>query len=135
MVDVKKDIAKHESTMPEGVEHTRERKLYAPIVDIYEKGDNIMLIADLPGVDEKSVDISLENNILSVRGYVSPVEFSGYKLAYAEYGDGDYHRTFTLSNEINRDKIDAVVKNGVLTLTLPKAETAKTRKIAVTAAV
>jgi HSP20 family molecular chaperone IbpA len=135
MVTVQKDITKKESTAPEGVEHTRERKVYAPAVDIYEKGDNIMLIADLPGVDEKSVDITLEKNILSIRGYVAPVELNGHKLVYAEYGDGDYYRTFTLSNEINRDKIEAVVKNGVLMLTLPKAETAKTRKIAVTAAV
>jgi len=134
-MEVKKDVQKQESTAPEGVEYTRERKVYAPLVDIYEKGDNIMLIADMPGVDEKSVDITLEKNILTIRGAVEPPKVGqGHKLVYAEYGIGDYERTFTLSNEINRNKIEAVVKNGVLRLTLPKDEAAKSRKIPVKAA-
>jgi HSP20 family molecular chaperone IbpA len=133
MVEVKKDTQKKESKTPEGVEHTRAARVYTPDVDIYEKGDIIYLIADIPGVDEKSIDIGLEKNILTLRANVDPVGMDNYKLIYGEYGIGDYHRAFTLSNEIDQSKIEAVVTNGVLRLILPKSDIAKTRKIEVKA--
>lgn len=132
MVEVNKDIRKKESKAPEGVEHTRATRVYTPDVDIYEKGDVIYLSADLPGVDEKSIDINLEKNILTLRANVDTSALdNSYKSIYSEYGVGDYHRAFTLSNEIDQSKIEAVVNNGVLRLTLPKSDVAKTRKIEV----
>jgi len=133
MIEVKKDIQKKESKTPEGVEHTKAARVYRPDVDIYEKGDIIYLIADIPGVDEKSIDIRLEKNILTLRADVDPVELDNYKFIYGEYGIGDYHRAFTLSNEIDQSKIEAVVTNGVLRLILPKSDVAKTKKIEVKA--
>jgi HSP20 family protein len=90
------------------------------------------VVADMPGVDENSVDITLEQNVLTIDGYAAPVEPKGHRLAYAEYRVGDYQRRFTLSDQIDRDKIEATVKDGVLRLHLSKvAPTA--RKIAVKA--
>lgn len=123
---------KEEQSMPE-VEYTRSRKVYVPRVDIAETGDGIMLVADMPGVDEKNVDITLEQNILTITGTVDPDYHKDYRIAYAEYNVGDYRRSFTISSDVDRNKIKATVKNGVLKLILPKAEPAKTKKIKVRA--
>jgi HSP20 family molecular chaperone IbpA len=111
----------------------KNRKVYVPKVDIYETGQSMVLIVDMPGVDEKSVDVTLDRNVLSIHGRVEPEAFEGYSLAYTEYGTGDFQRAFTVSDEIDREKIEAVMKNGVLKITLHKAEQAKARKIAITA--
>jgi HSP20 family molecular chaperone IbpA len=87
----------------------------------------------MPGVDEKSVDITLEKDLLTICGHVTEETPENHRLVISEYGTGDYQRTFTLSNEIDREKIQASVKDGVLKLLLPKAETARTRKIPVMA--
>lgn len=128
-----KDVQKKETGAKEGVERTRSKKLYTPAVDIIEGKDGLLLIADMPGVDENSVDITLEKNVLTIYGTVEPEIPEKHRLVSSEYGIGDYQRTFTLSDEIDREKIEATVKNGVLRLTLPKAEAAKTRKIPVKA--
>lgn len=86
----------------------------------------------MPGVDENSVDITLEQNVLTINGYAALVEPEGYRLADAEYRVGDYQRRFTLSDQIDRDKIEAMVKDGVLRLRLPKVKPTA-RKIAVKA--
>jgi HSP20 family protein len=117
-----------------GAERTRARKAYVPRVDIYETNNEIVILADMPGVDENSVDIILEKNVLSLVGYVEPEQPANYGLAYAEYEVGDYQRSFTLPDEIDRDNIHAAVKNGVLHLQLPKTGPAKARKISVKAA-
>jgi len=85
----------------------------------------------MPGVDDKSVEITLEKNILTITGRVEPLQNNGHRLDYAEYDIGDYQRAFALSEEVARDGITATVKNGVLKLTLPKAPQARTRKIEV----
>lgn len=125
--------AEKQEITTEGTERTRARRAYIPRVDIYETEDALVMLADMPGVDENSVDITLEKNVLSINGYVEPAQPDNYSLAYAEYGVGDYQRSFTLSDEIDRDKIEAIVQNGVLRLHLPKAGPAKTRKITVKA--
>jgi HSP20 family molecular chaperone IbpA len=111
-------------------ERTRDRACFVPRVDIYETNGDIILLADLPGVNETTVDITLEQNVLTINGYVEPVEPEDYRLAYAEYQVGDYQRSFTLSDRIDQDGIEATVKDGVLHLYLPKAEP-PTRKITV----
>jgi HSP20 family protein len=113
------------------VERTRSERVFTPAVDIYEDDDTITLIADMPGVDKESVDITLENNVLMIEGHVQPDHPEGYELSYSEYQVGDYQRSFRISDAIDRDKIGAKVKDGVLYVTLPKAEPAKARKIKV----
>jgi len=133
MAEAAKEIEKKEAQSPERIERTWSKRTYSPQVDIIERKEDIVVIADMPGVDEKSVDINLEKNVLSIYGRVEEQGLQDYSPIYAEYGIGDYERVFTLSDEIDRDKIDATVKNGVLTIVLPKAEKAKSRKISVKA--
>ena len=125
------EAEKQEVESVEGAERTRARRAYVPRVDIYETDDAIVLLTDMPGVDENSVDITLEKNVLTINGYVETDDPDNYSLAYAEYESGDYERSFNLSNEIDRENIEATVKNGVLRLHLPKAGPAKTHKITV----
>jgi HSP20 family molecular chaperone IbpA len=112
------------------VERTRSRACFIPRADIYETEDSIVIMADMPGVDRDSVDITLDNDILSINGYVEPEAPENYDLAYAEYREGDYQRQFTVSNQIDRENIEAMLKDGVLHLTLPKAQPS-TKKISV----
>ena len=112
-------------------ERTRNRKVYVPKADIIETGEAIVLYADMPGTDETSVDVTPEKNILTITGMVKPQEFEGRSIFYAEYDIGDYERAFTISDEVDRDRIDAVVKNGVLKLTLHKTPQVEARKITV----
>lgn len=135
MVDIKREAENQPgSASAVETEGTRNRKVYVPRVDIYETKDAMVLIADMPGVDEKSVNITLERNVLTIRGQVAMEHYKGYSLGRAEYDLGDYERSFTLSDSMDGDRIDAAMKNGVLRLTLPKAEPAKAKKIAVKAA-
>ena len=128
------EMQKREASSPVETERTQAKKVFIPRVDICETKDAIVLLADMPGVDEKSIDITLEKNVLTLLGRVGPDTYEGYRAAYVEYDAGDYERAFTLSDEIDRDRIDASVKNGVLRLTLPKAEPVKLRKINVKSA-
>ena len=107
-------------------------KTYAPAVDIYETANNILVIADMPGVDEKSIDVTLEKNLLTIHGMVDSTTHDDLELAFSEYGVGDYQRAFSITDEIDRNNIKATVKDGVLKLVLPKSERLKTRKIEVT---
>jgi HSP20 family protein len=130
----KTDTQKQEIVEEDQAERTRETRLFVPRVDIYETKDDIHLIADIPGADQDSIEITLEKNILTIEARVvteKPVDFS---LTYAEYGVGDFKRKFTLSNEIDKDRINAVVKDGVLSLKMPKAGPAKAQKIEVKSA-
>ena len=128
-----KNLQRPNPTGLEGAEGTRERPSVAPRTDIYENGDNIVLLADMPGVDEDHVGITLEKDVLTIEGALYSDERSGHELAYGERRARDFRRSFTLSNEIDRNKISASVKHGVLRLTLPKAEPAKARRIKVRA--
>jgi len=128
-----KEIQKKETKLKEGVERTRPRKLYCPAVDIIERKNDIVLLADMPGVDEKSVDITLEKDILTIYGEVDSYLPEGHRLISSDYGVGDYKRSFMISDEIDRNKIRATVKDGVLKLILPKVEAIRTKKIPVRA--
>jgi len=127
-----KDLQKSENTAV--TEKIRNVKTFIPRVDIYETGEALFLIADMPGIDEKTVDVELEKNILKISGRVENGKVKDYSLVFSEYEVGDYERTFTLSDEIDREKIKATVKQGVLRLELPKAEKVKPKKIAINAA-
>ncbi len=126
-------VHKQESATPNGTERTKARKVYVPAVDILETDHSLLLVSEMPGVDEGGVDVTIEKNVLTIKGTVGDQVPEGYRLSYEEYGIGDYERSFTLPNEIDRDGVNATIKNGVLKLTLPKVKQAATRKVAVTA--
>jgi HSP20 family protein len=132
MPDTVKEVQKKEAELQTGVERTRATKVYTPSVDIIERKEDIVVIADMPGVDEKAVDITLEKNVLTIYGRVEPRIPENHRLVVSEYSVGDYQRVFTLSDQIDREGIRASVSNGVLRVTLPKAETVKTKKIEIT---
>jgi HSP20 family protein len=133
MNDTTKEIQKNAAETSEKGELTRARKIYSPAVDIIERKSDIVVIADMPGVDDTSVDITLEKNVLTIYGKAETYIPEKHTLYLSEYGLGDYQRVFTLTDEVDREKIQATVKNGVLRIILPKAEILKTRKIAVKA--
>jgi len=106
----------------------REERYRIPQVDICETEDSLILLADMPGVTEKGVDVSVDEDVLSITGHVSPPQEDSRPL-YTEYEPLPFRRVFTLSQEIRRDGIEGKIANGVLRLTLPKAEEARVRKV------
>lgn len=101
-------------------ETKKERvRILAPRVDIYSDEENIYLLADLPGVEEKDVQVQLEKDQLIISGKTSNKDIQG-ELRYSEFRTGEYKRTFTLTESVEEDRISAVYKNGVLNSTLPK---------------
>jgi HSP20 family protein len=104
-------------------------------VDIYEKDGNIVLTAEMPGVDPKEVDIRVENNVLTLRGerkWSDEVERENYHRVERSYGS--FTRSFTLPNVVATDQIKADFKDGMLKLILPKREEAKPRQISINVA-
>lgn len=128
------EIPKQEVIKKDEMERIRSHRCFIPKTDIYETEDEIILIADIPGANQDSVDITLEKNILSINAFIETEIPAGYDRVYAEYNGGDFQRSFRLSDEINQNNIKAVVSNGELRLHLPKAEPAKAKKIKVKAA-
>ncbi len=118
---------------PEGAEPTRSRPVYAPRVDIIESEDALEVLADMPGVTKDSVEITLEQRVLSIRGRADISVPEELAPLYLEYQPGDYERAFTLSDAIDPAGIEARVRGGVLHLRLAKAGPAKRQRIEVKA--
>ena len=114
-------------------EQTKPGLLFTPSVDIFENDSSLVLLADLPGVNAKALNIDLRDNTLTIEGEVAPFEGANEKDILIEYEVGKYYRQFSLSEVIDQEKIDAQLKDGVLRLTLPKVEKAAPRTIAVQA--
>jgi len=114
-----------------GAERTRSEQFYRPNVDILEKADELVLVADLPGVKADEVDIRFEQGELTIHGRAKPRYEEGTKFLLNEYGIGDFYRTFRVSEQVDASRIHAEYHDGVLTLHLPKVEAVKPRKIAV----
>jgi len=113
-------------------ELTREGRTYVPQVDIYETKEQLWLWADMPGVDERSLNVHLDEGVLTIEGQVDLQQYENMNPLYTEYGVGNYLRRFTLSNDVDSDRIVARMQNGVLALEIPKSERAKPRRITVT---
>ena len=115
-------------------EATRPGRIYQPDVDVAENQDKLLLWADMPGVDEKSISVTLDDGELTIEGRVAVDEYAELRPLYTEYNVGDYVRRFRVSTDIDVERIEARVVNGVLEIELPKAERVKARKIEVKAA-
>ena len=123
-VQEKREVEKpQESTVP--------ARTFLPTVDIFETEPALTLVLEMPGVDKSHVDVSIENGVLTVQGRLDFSKYEGLQPVYTEYNVGDYRRSFSLSSKIDQNKISAEMKEGVLTLVLPKAEEAKPRKISI----
>lgn len=115
-------------------ELTRCGACYRPHVDILEKADELVVLADVPGASGDSIDIDFEDGELTIYAKVEPRQDETAEFLTREYGIGDFHRTFRVSEAIDASSISAEYSEGVLTLHLPKAASAKPRKIAVKSA-
>lgn len=127
------DITQAENTRAVSAEGTRALRLVTPDVDIVERAHELVVLADLPGVDEKSLDVTLENSVLTFSGRTAVQEPAGCEAVRREFAAREYSRSFTVSEDIDRERIAAAIRNGVLRITLPKAPAAQPRKIAVQA--
>jgi HSP20 family molecular chaperone IbpA len=115
--------SKEESTMP--------ARLFLPQTDIFETSEALTLVLEMPGVDKGSVEVKVESDVLNIEGRVDFSNYDGLQPLYTEYNVGHYARSFRLSSKIEQDGISAELRDGVMTLLLPKAEKAKARKIEV----
>lgn len=106
------------------------RRAYVPAVDLIDSDSEVVLIADIPGVPEGAVDLTIEKNILTLTAVPADGVIAGKKLAYSEYGVGEYRRSFALSEEVDKEHITATLKDGVLRVRLPKSAPV-TKKISV----
>jgi HSP20 family molecular chaperone IbpA len=123
---------KKEVTAP--AEQTKPGPVFTPLVDIFETDRELTLLADMPGVKAKDLNIDLKENVLTLSGEVDCPERENGAFVLREYRTGKYFRQFTLSEVIDQGEIAAELKDGVLKLSLPKVEAAKPRKVTVKAA-
>lgn len=124
-------VEKKESDEVTRREHTRSGLHYHPNVDILETKDELTVLADLPGAQPDDIDINFERGTLILHGKVRPRQPEDTNFLLAEYGIGDFYRTFEVSEHVDAERIRAEFDDGVLTLHLPKVEAVKPRKIEV----
>jgi len=110
-------------------EKTFPARYFVPTADIFETGDALTLVMEVPGVEKKDLDVSLQNGVLSVDGRIDFGKYEGFEPVYSEYNIGHYSRAFALSDQIDPAGISADLANGVLTLTLKKIKEAAARRI------
>jgi HSP20 family protein len=119
------------TAMSTGVGSAGDAPTFMPPADIFETKDAIIMFLDVPGADPNSLDVTLEQRELSISAHSTASPPQGYAPVYAEYREGNYERAFTLSDEVDRDRVDGVFKDGVLRLTLPKTKSSPAKKISV----
>ena len=112
-------------------EPVRAGRTYVPAVDIIETDDRLTLLADLPGVKAEDLDITYEQGELTIHGKVRPRQESGTQFLLREYGVGDFYRSFRIGEGLDPARFEAQLKDGVLTLTMPKTAELTPRKITV----
>ena len=112
-------------------ERTVPTAAYLPATDIFETDQALTVIMEMPGVRKENVEINVENDVITVEGRIDFSKYDGIRPVYTEYNVGNYVRSFQLSSKIEQGAISAELKDGVMTLVLPKAERAKPRKIAI----
>jgi len=123
-VQQKREVeTKRESTVPV--------RSFMPVTDIYETDQALTVVLEMPGVSKESVEVGVESDVLTIAGRIDFSKYDGLQPLYTEYNIGNYSRSFQISSKIEQDAIKAELKDGVMTLVLPKAEKAKLRRISV----
>lgn len=128
MTQETKNLAKKEN---QSVELPQDRPVFVPATDIYETDKAIFLRCSMPGVSSDSLDVVLEDSVLTLTGHQGWKTPDDFQLVYQEYETGVFRRSFRISEEIDQSGIKAVMKNGVLNLELPKSPKAQPKKIKV----
>jgi len=123
-VQQKREVEKkQESTIP--------LRSFLPVSDIFETDHALNVVLEMPGVAKENVEIGIDNDVLKISGRIDIAKYEGLQPVYTEYNIGNYSRSFQLSNKVDQDGIKAELKDGVMTLVLPKSEKAKSRRISV----
>ena len=123
-VQQKKELAaQQEKTIP--------ARFYVPPTDIFETGDALKIVMEVPGVVKDAVDLKIENNVLSFEGRIETDNYNGLQPLYTEYSIGHFARSFALPGQVDQENISAQLENGVLTLTLNKRPESKPRRITI----
>jgi HSP20 family protein len=112
-------------------EPTTPMRTFQPTTDIFETEDALTVILEMPGVDRDNIDVSVENGVLTVEGKINFNKYEGLRPLHSEYNIGPFRRSFRILSRVDQDKIRAVMRDGVISLVLPKAEEAKPRRIEV----
>ena len=123
-VQQKREVEKkQESTVP--------LRSFLPVADIFETDHALKVVVEMPGVAKENVDVGVENDVLTITGRIDLSKYEGLQPVYTEYNIGNYSRSFQISSKIDQDGIKAELKEGVMTVVLPKSEKAKARRISV----
>jgi HSP20 family molecular chaperone IbpA len=123
-VQKKKELAsQQEKTIP--------ARFYVPSTDIFETGDALKIVMEVPGVPKDALDVKVESDVLSVEARIETTNYNGLEPVYTEYPVGHFGRSFTLPEQVDQHNITAQLEDGVLTLTLNKRPETKPRRIAI----
>jgi HSP20 family molecular chaperone IbpA len=110
-------------------ESTTPVNMFVPTTDIFETEDALTVLVEMPGVEKANVEIAVKDGILTIDGKIDFQKYAGMQPLYTEYSIGNFHRRFSLSNKVDASNIRAEMRDGLLTLTIPKAEEAKAQRI------
>jgi HSP20 family protein len=110
-------------------EGTIPARTFLPTADIFEAEDALHVVLEMPGVEKDNINVSVREGILNIEGRLDFAKYKDLQPLYTEYNVGNYSRSFRLSTSIDQNRIGAELKDGVLSLTLPKVEEAKPRTI------
>ena len=121
----------HKRELDKKEETTIPARVFLPTADIYETNDALNVVLEMPGVEKSSVETRVEDGVLKIDGRLDFSKYEGLQPLYTEYNVGNYSRSFRVSSKIDQNKIAAELKDGVLSLVLPKVEEAKPRTIQV----
>ena len=119
----------HKREVEKKQETTVSWRTYLPVTDIFETDQALTVVLEMPGVGKDAVEVSVDDDILTIDGRIDYSKYEGLQPVYTEYNVGHYTRSFQLSSKIEQGNISAELKDGVMTLVLPKAEKAKPRQI------
>jgi HSP20 family protein len=131
MVSTQELQVQRKRELEQAQEATIPARVFVPPADIYETQEALTVILEMPGVEKSNVEVRVEDGVLNVAGRLDLSKYHGLQPLYTEYNIGHYARSFQLSSKIDQSRIAAELKDGVLSLTLPKAEEAKPRSIEV----
>ena len=106
-------------------------RVFVPVTDIFETPEALTVVLEMPGVDRNSIEASVENDVVTIEGRIDSTKYEGMRPIYTEYNVGHYARSFEISDKVDRSKISAEMKDGVVTIVLPKSEQSRPRKIQV----
>jgi HSP20 family protein len=123
-VQQKREVEKKQET-------TIPARMFLPTADIFETDRALTVVLEMPGATRENVDVNVDDDILKIDGKIDFSNYEGLRPVYTEYNIGHYTRSFRLSSAIDQTKIRAEMKDGVLTVLLPKSEQAQPRRIAV----